>query len=46
VNGRNNVTPDQALALDRFYVENWSLALDLRILLKTPRAVLTRRGAY
>lgn len=46
VNGRNNVTPDQALALDRFYVENWSFALDLRILLKTPRAVLTRRGAY
>jgi lipopolysaccharide/colanic/teichoic acid biosynthesis glycosyltransferase len=46
VNGRNNVTPDQALALDRFYVENWSLALDLRILLKTPSAVLTRRGAY
>ncbi len=46
VNGRNNVTPDQALALDRFYVENWSLALDLRILLKTPRAVLTRSGAY
>jgi lipopolysaccharide/colanic/teichoic acid biosynthesis glycosyltransferase len=46
VNGRNNVTPDQALALDRFYVKNWSLALDLRILLKTPRAVLTHRGAY
>ncbi len=46
VNGRNNITPDQAVALDRFYVENWSLALDLHILLKTPRAVLTRRGAY
>ena len=46
VNGRNNITPDQAVALDKFYVENWSLALDLRILLKTPRAVLTRRGAY
>jgi lipopolysaccharide/colanic/teichoic acid biosynthesis glycosyltransferase len=46
VNGRNNMAPDQAVALDRFYVENWSLALDLRILLRTPRAVLTRRGAY
>jgi lipopolysaccharide/colanic/teichoic acid biosynthesis glycosyltransferase len=46
VNGRNNITPDQAVGLDKFYVENWSLALDLRILLKTPRAVLTRRGAY
>ena len=46
VNGRNNITPDQAVALDEFYVENWSLALDVRILLKTPRAVLTRRGAY
>jgi lipopolysaccharide/colanic/teichoic acid biosynthesis glycosyltransferase len=46
VNGRNNMTPDEAVVLDRFYVENWSLALDLRILLKTPRAVLTRRGAF
>lgn len=46
VNGRSNLTADQALALDRFYIENWSLALDLRILLKTPRAILTRHGAY
>jgi lipopolysaccharide/colanic/teichoic acid biosynthesis glycosyltransferase len=46
VNGRSNLTPDQVLALDRFYIENWSLALDLRVPLKTPRAILTRRGAY
>jgi lipopolysaccharide/colanic/teichoic acid biosynthesis glycosyltransferase len=46
VKGRSNLTPDQVLALDRFYIENWSLALDLRVSLKTPRAILTRRGAY
>jgi lipopolysaccharide/colanic/teichoic acid biosynthesis glycosyltransferase len=46
VNGRSNLTPDQALALDRFYIENWSLSLDLIIPLKTPSAILTRRGAY
>jgi len=28
------------------YLERWSLALDLTILLKTVPAVLTRRGAY
>jgi lipopolysaccharide/colanic/teichoic acid biosynthesis glycosyltransferase len=46
VNGRSNLTPDQALALDRFYIENCLLSLDLGIPLKTARAILTRRGAY
>jgi lipopolysaccharide/colanic/teichoic acid biosynthesis glycosyltransferase len=46
VNGRNDLTAHEALALDRFYVENWSLGLDLYILLRTVGAVLARRGAY
>ncbi|MBO0835246.1 MAG: sugar transferase, partial [Actinobacteria bacterium] len=32
--------------LDLEYVRNWSLARDLRILLRTPFAVLTGRGAH
>ena len=32
--------------IDIWYIENWSLALDLYILLKTPFAVLNRKGAY
>jgi lipopolysaccharide/colanic/teichoic acid biosynthesis glycosyltransferase len=32
--------------LDKFYLDNWSLRLDLKIILKTFVAVLTRNGAY
>jgi lipopolysaccharide/colanic/teichoic acid biosynthesis glycosyltransferase len=32
--------------LDVRYVDNWSLGLDLSILLRTASAVLGRRGAY
>jgi exopolysaccharide biosynthesis polyprenyl glycosylphosphotransferase len=46
INGRSEVTPEEALHLDRFYIENWSLTLDLYIVLKTFGAVLRREGAY
>ncbi len=45
-NGRSEVDADEALRLDLFYIENWSLALDLYILLKTIGAVSSGRGAY
>jgi lipopolysaccharide/colanic/teichoic acid biosynthesis glycosyltransferase len=44
VNGRNNTTWAQRLALDVWYVENRSLRLDLRILWLTVRKVLAREG--
>jgi exopolysaccharide biosynthesis polyprenyl glycosylphosphotransferase len=46
IRGRSRVTPEEALTLDQFYVENWSLTLDMYILLKTLRVVLKREGAY
>jgi exopolysaccharide biosynthesis polyprenyl glycosylphosphotransferase len=46
INGRSGVTPEEAVHLDQFYIENWSLSLDLYILLKTFGAVLGRRGAH
>jgi exopolysaccharide biosynthesis polyprenyl glycosylphosphotransferase len=46
IRGRSRVTPEEALTLDQFYVENWSLALDMYILLKTLQVVLKREGAY
>lgn len=46
VNGRSDVDPSHALEMDLFYVENWSFAFDLYILLKTARAVVSRTGAY
>jgi lipopolysaccharide/colanic/teichoic acid biosynthesis glycosyltransferase len=44
VNGRNTLGWDDRLALDVWYVDNRSLGLDLRILLRTVRAVVGRAG--
>jgi exopolysaccharide biosynthesis polyprenyl glycosylphosphotransferase len=46
VNGRSDLTWEEAVRLDLRYVENWSLALDLQILWKTGSAVLHGSGAY
>jgi exopolysaccharide biosynthesis polyprenyl glycosylphosphotransferase len=46
VSGRSELDFDDLVHLDFIYLENWSLALDLTILLKTIPAVLSRRGAY
>jgi len=45
VEGRSEVRWAEALQLDLFYVERWSLATDLVLLLRTVRAVLQARGA-
>jgi exopolysaccharide biosynthesis polyprenyl glycosylphosphotransferase len=45
INGRSSLGPEAALALDRFYIENWSLGLDLYILAKTFGAVVGGKGA-
>jgi len=46
VSGRNNLTFDEMCRLDSLYVSCWSPVLDIRILLRTVRAVLGRSGAY
>ena len=46
VGGRSELSFDDAVRLDLFYIENWSLTLDLFILGKTVPAVLSSRGAY
>lgn len=46
VSGRSELSWDEAIRLDLFYVDNWSLLQDMSILLRTFRAVLGRRGAY
>ena len=45
VSGRSELSREEAARLDRRYVENWSLALDLQILWKTGAAVAKGRGA-
>jgi exopolysaccharide biosynthesis polyprenyl glycosylphosphotransferase len=46
IRGRSDVPFEQMIELDQEYIREWSLALDLRILLETPLVVLTGRGAY
>jgi exopolysaccharide biosynthesis polyprenyl glycosylphosphotransferase len=46
INGRGIADVEQAVRMDRFYIENWSLSLDIYILLKTLGAVVLGRGAY
>ncbi len=46
VSGRSDLSFDEMVLLDIWYVENWSLLLDLKILVKTAGVVLSRQGAY
>jgi Undecaprenyl-phosphate galactose phosphotransferase WbaP len=46
VSGRNNLSYDQRVTLDLYYVRNWSVWLDLHILARTIRVVVLGRGAY
>lgn len=46
VSGRNDIDYSRRVALDRHYVENASVLMDLGILLRTVWVVLARRGAY
>jgi exopolysaccharide biosynthesis polyprenyl glycosylphosphotransferase len=46
VAGRSDLSFDDLVRLDFYYLENWSIWLDVTILFKTPFAVATRRGAY
>jgi lipopolysaccharide/colanic/teichoic acid biosynthesis glycosyltransferase len=47
VKGRSSIVDfEEVVLLDRKYVENWTLGLDLSILLSTIPAVIMRRGAY
>ena len=43
--GRSNLTFDDEARLDTYYIENWSLKLDIQILSKTPWVVLSMRSA-
>jgi exopolysaccharide biosynthesis polyprenyl glycosylphosphotransferase len=46
VSGRSDLTFDEMVLLDIFYVENWSMGMDLSILLRSVPAVIQARGAY
>jgi exopolysaccharide biosynthesis polyprenyl glycosylphosphotransferase len=46
VTGRSSTTFDEMVRLDLQYINDWSLWLDIKLLLKTPWVILTGKGAY
>jgi lipopolysaccharide/colanic/teichoic acid biosynthesis glycosyltransferase len=46
VSGRSKLTFDEMIRLDLFYIENWSVGMDMALIGRTVPAVLLARGAY
>jgi Undecaprenyl-phosphate galactose phosphotransferase WbaP len=46
ISGRNNTTYERRTQLDEYYVRNWSISLDLYILLRTLKTIILTEGAY
>lgn len=46
VSGRSDTTYEERVAMDTWYVRNWSVWIDLMYLFKTVKAVFAQRGAY
>ncbi|HAM37882.1 MAG TPA: hypothetical protein DCP53_00555 [Elusimicrobia bacterium] len=46
IRGRSDLSYEEMIRLDIYYLENWSIALDLRIILGTLPAILSKKGAY
>jgi len=46
VSGRSKISFEKWMELDLEYIDNWSLGLDFKILIKTIPAILSRRGAW
>lgn len=46
VHGRQSIPYEERVKMDVYYIENWSLAMDLKIILQTPLKVLRKEGAY
>jgi lipopolysaccharide/colanic/teichoic acid biosynthesis glycosyltransferase len=46
VSGRSTVPFDEMVMLDLYYIENWSLTLDLKIVLRTVPVMLFGLGGY
>ncbi|MEK7512037.1 MAG: sugar transferase [Patescibacteria group bacterium] len=44
ISGRSDLDFDEEVKLDAYYIENWSLKLDIWIILKTPWIILTRKS--
>lgn len=46
VSGRQNVSYEERVTMDVYYIENWNLGMDIKILARTPSKVFKGEGAY
>jgi lipopolysaccharide/colanic/teichoic acid biosynthesis glycosyltransferase len=46
IHGRQNTSYEERIRMEMYYIQNWSLALDMKILFETPLKVLRKEGAY
>ncbi len=46
VSGRSDIAYEERVRIDMNYIRNWNVWLDLYLLLRTPRAVIRKKGAY
>ena len=46
ISGRSDTGYEERITLDSYYIQNWSIWLDLWILIKTVYVVIKRKGAY
>lgn len=46
VHGRQNTSYEERIKMDMHYIQNWTLAMDLKILIKTPLQVIRKEGAH
>ena len=46
ISGRNDLSYEERVGLDVYYVQNWSIWLDIHILMNTVQVILRGQGAY
>jgi lipopolysaccharide/colanic/teichoic acid biosynthesis glycosyltransferase len=46
VSGRSDVSYEERVRLDMYYIRNWSIWLDIQIIVQTVIVVMMRKGAY
>lgn len=46
VSGRSDISYEQRVHLDMYYIRNWSIWMDIQVIFRTIPALITRRGAY
>jgi exopolysaccharide biosynthesis polyprenyl glycosylphosphotransferase len=46
VSGRSDISYQERVQMDMYYIRNWSIWMDLQLIFRTPQAMISRRGAY